>query len=61
MPKIPIWVNIGGPWNDTFWNILWLFGILTDIRYVLFRFCDNLVLFSPILVYCTKKNLATLG
>jgi hypothetical protein len=34
-PKIPIWVNIGGPWNGKvwytysvdIWNILWTFGI----------------------------------
>jgi hypothetical protein len=32
------------------WSILWTFGI----------FCGNLVHFSPVLVNCTKKNLATL-
>jgi hypothetical protein len=34
-PKIPIWVNFGGPRNEkmllyfmTIWNILWPFGII---------------------------------
>jgi hypothetical protein len=31
-------------------NILWPFGV----------FCGHLVLFFPVLVCCTKKNLATL-
>jgi hypothetical protein len=26
-PKIPIWVNFGGPWNGKCWSILWPFGI----------------------------------
>jgi hypothetical protein len=26
-PKIPIWVNFGGPWNGKGWYIQWLFGI----------------------------------
>jgi hypothetical protein len=26
-PKIPIWVNFGGPWNGKGWYILWLFWI----------------------------------
>jgi hypothetical protein len=26
-PKIPIWVNFGGPWNGQGWDILGSFGI----------------------------------
>jgi hypothetical protein len=26
-PKIPIWVDFGGPWNGKCWYILWPFGI----------------------------------
>jgi hypothetical protein len=26
-PKIPIWVNFGGPWNGKGWYIIWPFGI----------------------------------
>jgi hypothetical protein len=22
-PKIPVWVNFGGPWNGKGWHILW--------------------------------------
>jgi hypothetical protein len=56
-PKIPIWVNIGGPWNGKCWYILWLYGILdshleylTDIWYILWpfgTFCNNLVYVFP--------------
>jgi hypothetical protein len=26
-PKIPLWVNFGGPYNGKCWYILWSFGI----------------------------------
>jgi hypothetical protein len=26
-PKIPIWVNFGGPWNGKGWCIIWPFVI----------------------------------
>jgi hypothetical protein len=26
-PKIPIWVNFGGPWNGKGWYIQWTFGV----------------------------------
>jgi hypothetical protein len=53
-PKIPIWVNFGGPWNgkcgydhleyiSTIWYYLWPFCIFLTFWYV-----------------WTKKNLATL-
>jgi hypothetical protein len=34
-PKMPIWVNFGGPYtyNGKCWYILWLFGIF-DIKFV---------------------------
>jgi hypothetical protein len=51
-PKIPIWVNFGGPWNGkmllyfmTICNILWRFGLFYGdlvyfmaIWYILWRF-----------------------
>jgi hypothetical protein len=56
-PKIPLWVNFGRPWNRKGWYILWPFGI----------HCGHLVIYLvaiwfifPVLVYCVKKNLATL-
>jgi hypothetical protein len=55
-PKIPIWVNFGGPGHGKCRYILRPSGI----------FCDHLVIkwpfgiFSPVLVHCFTKNLATL-
>jgi hypothetical protein len=61
-PKIPIWVNFGVYCNGKYWyidhlvyftaigNMLWPFGI----------FFWSIGIFSPVLVFCTKKNLATL-
>jgi hypothetical protein len=63
-PKIPIWVNYLGPYLDwkmlkyfmAIWNILGTFGIVYEhfVHFVLFG------IFFPVLVSCTKKNLATL-
>jgi hypothetical protein len=63
-PKIPIWVNFGGPYIDckmlthfmAVWNILQTFGIFYD-RLVHFVFIWYIF---PVLVPCTAKNLATL-
>jgi hypothetical protein len=57
-PKIPIWVNFGGPWNGKYWYILWPFGIFLPFGNL--GVC-NLVHFTPVLVYCITKNLATLA
>jgi hypothetical protein len=64
-----MWVNLGEPWNGHGWYIpnftSIFFGHLeciTAIRYIL-RPLGNLVvihIFSPILVNCAQKNLATL-
>jgi hypothetical protein len=65
-----IWVNFIGPCNARWKYILWttfcqFYGHLvyfTDIWYILWTsgiFCGNLVFF-PVLVNCTKKNLAIL-
>jgi hypothetical protein len=48
-PKIPIWVNFGGPEIEKCCYVLWPFGILCSFG-----------TFFPVLVSCTKKNLATL-
>jgi hypothetical protein len=65
-PKIPIWVNVGGSCNGkllTIWSILRplqiFYGHLVYfvvIWYILWSFG----IFFPVLVSCTKKNLATL-
>jgi hypothetical protein len=62
-PKIQIWVNFEGLAMEdvgifyghlvhfmAFWYILWTFGIVRG----------NLIFIFPVLVFCTKKNLATL-
>jgi hypothetical protein len=46
IPKIPVWVNFGGPWNGKCWYILWPFGIFTALWYNLWSFgivCGKLV------------------
>jgi hypothetical protein len=48
-PKVPIWVNFGGPWNGKCRHILLLFGIFTAIWYNLWPFSivyGHLVYFS---------------
>jgi hypothetical protein len=62
-PKILIWVYYGGSCNGRYWYILWPFGIFyshvvyfVDIWCILWLFG----IFCPVLVRCTKKNLATL-
>jgi hypothetical protein len=62
-PKIPNWINFGGPYVDwtmciyfmAIWNILLSFGLFFDhlVHFVLI-WCIFAVLLS-----CTKKNLAT--
>jgi hypothetical protein len=61
--KIQIWVNFGGSCNRTCWHILWtlgpFYGLLLhfmDVWYSLWKFG----IFYPVLVFWTKKNLATL-
>jgi hypothetical protein len=47
--KIPIWVNFGGNCKGRYWYILWPFGLLTPICYILCPFgifYGNLVYFS---------------
>jgi hypothetical protein len=62
-PKIQIWVNFGGSRNGRRWYILRtlgpFYGLLLfymDIWYSSWKFG----IFFPVLVFCTKKNLATL-
>jgi hypothetical protein len=62
-PKIPIWVNFGVSCNGKSWYILWPFCLLfcywkyfRAIWYILWSFS----IFFHVLVFCTKKNLATL-
>jgi hypothetical protein len=62
--KIPIWVNFEGSCNGRCWYILWSFGLFCGnfvyfvaLWYILWSFG----IYFPVLVCCTKKNLATLG
>jgi hypothetical protein len=57
-PKIPIWVNFGGPWNLKGWYILWPFAIFYGhsvyfmvIGYIFTRFGTYVV---------SRYNMATL-
>jgi hypothetical protein len=63
-PKIPIWVNFGGPWNGKVWYSLWQFEIyITAIWYILWPFGNLAAIwcnFPLFWVHCVKKNLATL-
>jgi hypothetical protein len=62
--KIPIWVNFGGSCNGRCWYILWPFSLFNCHFAHIFR--GHLVyfmvigIFSLILVWCKKTNLATL-
>jgi hypothetical protein len=62
-PKIPIWVNFGGYWNGKCWYILCPFGLFYgNLVYfvVIWSILWPFGIFFPVLVCCTKKNLATL-
>jgi hypothetical protein len=62
-PKIQIWVNFGGSCNRRCWYMLWTLGPFYGL---LLYFMDiwnsssKFGIFIPVLVFCTKKNLATL-
>jgi hypothetical protein len=62
-PKIPIWINF---WRVFQWMMMVYFMAIWYIILPFRIFCGNLVYFIfiwyifPILVCCTKKNLATL-
>jgi hypothetical protein len=71
-PKIPLWVNFGGPWNGKRLVHIHILGHLEYITAIWYILCSfgifyvHLVIkwrsgtFSSVLVYCGKKNLATL-
>jgi hypothetical protein len=62
-PKIPILVNLGGSCNGSCWCIILPVGLFYDY-FVYFAFIWSILrlygLFFPVLVCCTKKNMATL-
>jgi hypothetical protein len=58
--KIPIWENLGEPCNGKSWYILEPLGIFYGKFGIFGILCGHLVYFPPVLVFCTKKNLATL-
>jgi hypothetical protein len=55
-PKIPIWVNFGGPYIGQCLYILWPFGVFNGHLEYFMTICY----IFPVLVSCTKENLATL-
>jgi hypothetical protein len=63
-PKIPVWVNFGGPQNEKSFNIFDHLEYFTAIWYNLLPFgifCGRLVyVFFPYWYVWPKKNLATL-
>jgi hypothetical protein len=62
-PKIPIWVNFGGSWNGKSWYIymtIWRILLPLEIFNVHLVYLSSFGIFSPVLVFCSKKNLATL-
>jgi hypothetical protein len=58
-PKIPIWVNFGGPDNGRCWYILWRFSLFCGNLVSYVDFYGHFISFFPVLVYCTERNLAT--
>jgi hypothetical protein len=62
-PKIPIWEKISGSWIGSCRYILWTFGTfyghLGYFMTIWYIVCSFGTVF-PVLVSCTKKNLATL-
>jgi hypothetical protein len=63
-PKIPIWVNLLGPWNGECWHVFGYLENFTAIWNILWQIGNiipsNFVCISPLLVHCVKKNLANL-
>jgi hypothetical protein len=61
-PKIRLWVNFGRWKMFGIFRAIWSILRPTGIFYGHFgTFCGHLVLFLPVLVCCTEKNLATLS
>jgi hypothetical protein len=57
-PKIQIWVKFGGSCNGRCWYILWICGPFYGILKYFMDLWHSWYIFS-VLVFCTKKNLAT--
>jgi hypothetical protein len=63
-PKIPIWVNFGRSCYIKSWYIFWPFCLFYGRwKYSMSIWCILWLfgIFSPFLVFCTKKNLVTLA
>jgi hypothetical protein len=64
-PKVPVWVNFGGPWNIKV-GILCIcpfviyYGHLVDFMAMWYIGGNLVYIFSLVLLYCVEKNLATL-
>jgi hypothetical protein len=59
-PKLSIWGNFGGSCNGSCWYILWPFDLFYGHLVYFFATLYIYGIFFPVLVCCTKKNLATL-
>jgi hypothetical protein len=66
IPKMLIFCTFYWSWDGKFWCFSWPFKLLFWYMYIccaymaIWYFCGHFGIFSPILVCCTKKNLATL-
>jgi hypothetical protein len=63
-PKMPIWVNFGGPCDGRCWYILWPFGLFDGHLAIFYGFLVYVMVIwyiFPVLVSFSKKNLATLA
>jgi hypothetical protein len=61
-PKIAIWVHFGRSFNGGCLCILWKFGLFYGhlVHFTYFVYFVVIWYIFPVLVYCSKKNLATL-
>jgi hypothetical protein len=64
-PKIPFWVNLGASCNGRCWYIFCPFGVPILRQFDLFLWSFGTIyvhsVYFPVLVCCSKKNLATLA
>jgi hypothetical protein len=62
-PKIQIWENFIGSCNGRCWYIFWTLGLFYGLFVIFYGHLVSLVVIwyiFPVLVFCIKKNLATL-
>jgi hypothetical protein len=64
-PKIPIWVNFGGPYNGKCWYIVWSFWnilrLLVYVMVILVMFDIVLYIFPRFGILCQEKSVKISG